>query len=104
MATVEARLSRRRALKRMRKVSVVHDFGACVCGCSDHLWDQDAAEARARKCRPDQTASNELSRRNMETRPVLALTCSWRRVRPRNNDSRAQQRPITTLEPNSARR
>ena len=35
MAMVQAQLSRRRALKRRRKVSVVHDFGACLCGCSD---------------------------------------------------------------------
>ena len=48
MATVQAQLSRRRALKRRRKDSVVHDFGSCLCGCSDHLWQQDAAEAHAR--------------------------------------------------------
>lgn len=70
MANVQARLSRRRALKRMRKVSVVHNFGACLCGCSDHLWELDAAEARARK-----------------RGPVLASTCSWRRIRPRSCDS-----------------
>ena len=72
MANVQARLSRRRALKRMRKVSVVHDFGACLCGCSDHIWERDAAEAGARK-----------------RGPVLGLasTCSWRRICPRSRDS-----------------
>jgi hypothetical protein len=43
MANVQARLIRRRALKRKRRVSVVHNFGACLCGCSDHLWERDAA-------------------------------------------------------------
>ena len=81
---VQARLSRRRALKRMRKVSVVHDFGACLCRCSDRLWERDAAEAVARK-----------------RGPVLGLasTCSWRRIRPRSRDSGipARSAPSTNM-------
>lgn len=46
-ATVQARLSRRRALKRMRKAPIVHNFGACLCGCSDHLWERDDALSSA---------------------------------------------------------
>ena len=32
-----------KSTRRKQEPQVVHDFGACLCGCSDHLW---AAEAR----------------------------------------------------------
>ena len=32
-----------KSTRRKQEQQVVHDFGACLCGCSDHLW---AAEAR----------------------------------------------------------
>ena len=49
----EATRSVRRSLKRGRQVQEVqdfgkvHDFGACLCGCSDHLWAADETMAAA---------------------------------------------------------
>ena len=27
--------------KKRRKKHIVHDLGACLCGCSDHLWEAE---------------------------------------------------------------
>tara|TARA_B110000046_G_C12939569_1_gene375158 strand:- start:323 stop:880 length:558 start_codon:yes stop_codon:yes gene_type:complete len=90
MAKVQAQLSRRRHIKRMRKALVVHNFGACLCGCSDHLWEQDTAEARARKRR--QVLA---SMAHGVVFALAAVTLEIHSQRPRTN--RASVSPFATV-------
>ena len=90
----EATRSVRRSLKRGRQVQEVqdfgevHDFGACLCGCSDHLWAADEKMAAAaweidttKRAAAEKMAVAARERDSMKRR-LVAATASWRRPPP----------------------
>ncbi len=67
--------------KRRARPAIVHDFGACLCGCSDHLWSEPWAVGPNRRL--EAIAYGLTPNPQFRVRPANA---SWRRAPPARPD------------------